>query len=87
MTGIIRLRDPCLHLEAVELATLKWVDWFNHRRLLEPIGDMPPTEKEQMYDQNQEWAKVVWLTTKSLRESRGWFTQISVDQIVSAMLR
>ena len=37
---------------------LKWVDWFNHRRPFEPNGDMPLAEKEQMYDQNQRWAKV-----------------------------
>jgi len=35
--------------EAVELATLTWVDWFNHRRLLEPIGYMPPAEREAIY--------------------------------------
>lgn len=35
--------------EAVELATLEWVDWFNHRRLLEPIGNMPPAEAEALY--------------------------------------
>ena len=34
---------------AVELATLEWVDWFNHRRLLEPIGNIPPAEAEQRY--------------------------------------
>jgi transposase InsO family protein len=33
-------------LEAVEFATLEWVDWFNHRRLLEPIGSIPPAEAE-----------------------------------------
>ena len=33
-------------MEAVELVTLEWVDWFNHRRLLEPIGNMPPAEAE-----------------------------------------
>jgi len=33
----------------VEYATLEWVDWFNNRRLLEPIGDVPPTEFEQAY--------------------------------------
>ncbi len=49
MTGIIRLRGPWHHLESVELSTLKWVDWFNHRRLLEPIADMPPVEKEGEY--------------------------------------
>ena len=35
--------------EAVELATLEWVDWFNHRRLLEPIGNIPPAEAEAAY--------------------------------------
>ena len=37
--------------EAVELATLEWVDWFNHRRLLEPIGNIPPVEAEAAYYQ------------------------------------
>jgi putative transposase len=37
--------------EAVELATLTWVDWFNHRRLLGPIGNIPPAEAEAMYFQ------------------------------------
>jgi putative transposase len=35
--------------EAVEFATLEWVDWFNHRRLLEPIGNIPPAEAEARY--------------------------------------
>ena len=38
-----------MHIDAVEYATLEWVDWFNHRRLLEPIGDVPPAELEQAY--------------------------------------
>lgn len=37
--------------ERVELETLKWVNWFNHRRLLEPIGNIPPAEAEQRYYQ------------------------------------
>jgi putative transposase len=37
--------------EAVEMATLEWVDWFNHRRLLEPIGHIPPAEAEALYYQ------------------------------------
>jgi transposase InsO family protein len=37
------------NLAAVELATLKWVHWFNHHRLLEPIGNIPPAEAEQLY--------------------------------------
>ena len=36
-------------LEAVEFATLRWVDWFNHRRLLGPIGFVPPAEYEARY--------------------------------------
>ena len=48
-TEVIRLKGPWRHLEAVEFATLDWVDWFNHRRLLEPIGDVPPAEYEARY--------------------------------------
>ena len=48
-TEIIHLRGPWRGLEAVEFATLEWVDWFNRRRLLEPIGDIPPAEKEAAY--------------------------------------
>jgi putative transposase len=45
--------------EAVELKTLEWVDWFNHRRLLEPIGNIPPAEAEvNYYQQLTESAKV-----------------------------
>ena len=42
-------RQSWKNLEAVELATLEWVDWFNHRRLLEPIGNIPPAEAEANY--------------------------------------
>jgi len=48
-TEVIRRRGPWKSLEAVEFATLEWVDWFNHRRLLEPIGNIPPAEAEQQY--------------------------------------
>ncbi len=37
------------NLEAVEFATLQWVDWFNNRRLLEPIGNIPPVEADERY--------------------------------------
>ena len=46
---LIRARGPWRSLESVELATLEWVDWFNNRRLLEPIGSVPPAEYEQTY--------------------------------------
>jgi transposase InsO family protein len=48
-TEVIRQQGPWQNLEAVEFATLAWVDWFNNRRLLEPIGDVPPAEKEEAY--------------------------------------
>ena len=48
-TEVIRPRGPWRSLEAVEFATLEWVDWFNHRRLLEPIGHIPPAEAEVAY--------------------------------------
>lgn len=48
-TEVIRQRGPWRNLDEVEYATLEWVDWFNHRRLLEPIGDVPPAEFEQAY--------------------------------------
>ena len=48
-TELIRKRGPWRTLEAVELATLAWVDWFNHRRLLSSIGDLPPSEHEAAY--------------------------------------
>jgi putative transposase len=41
---VIHRRGPWRSFEAVEFATLEWVDWFNHRRLLEPIGNIPPAE-------------------------------------------
>lgn len=46
---VIHRRGPLRSFEAVEYATLEWVDWFNHRRLLEPIGNMPPAEAEARY--------------------------------------
>jgi putative transposase len=48
-TEVIRRRGPWRSLEAVEFATLEWVDWYNNRRLLEPIGNMPPAEAEARY--------------------------------------
>jgi len=45
----IHRRRPWRSFEAVEFATFEWVDWFNHRRLLEPIGNIPPAEAKQRY--------------------------------------
>ena len=46
---VIHRRGPWRSLEAVEYATLEWVDWFNNRRLLEPIANIPPAEAEAAY--------------------------------------
>ena len=46
---VIHRRGPWRSFEAVEFATLEWVDWFNNRRLLEPIGNIPPAEAEARY--------------------------------------
>jgi transposase InsO family protein len=46
---LIRPNGPWENLEEVEFATLEWVDWFNNRRLLGSIGDVPPAEFEAMY--------------------------------------
>lgn len=49
---VIHHRGPWRHLDAVEYATLEWVDWFNNRRLPEPIGNVPPAEFEDTYHQS-----------------------------------
>lgn len=46
---VIHRRGPWRSFDAVEYATLEWVDWFNNRRLLEPIGNIPPAEAEANY--------------------------------------
>jgi len=53
-TEVIHHSGPWHNMEHVEFETLKWVDWFNNRRLFEPIGDIPPTEFEALYYDKQE---------------------------------
>jgi len=48
-TEVIHKRGPWRTVDDVEYATLEWVDWFNNRRLLEPIGSIPPAELEMAY--------------------------------------
>jgi transposase InsO family protein len=52
-TEVIRRGGPWRSVDQVEFATLDWVCWYNQRRLLEPIGYVPPTEFEEMYYRNQ----------------------------------
>lgn len=50
---------PWKTADAVEWETLKWVDWFNNRRLLQPIGNIPPAEaEEKFYEQRNKFDKV-----------------------------
>jgi putative transposase len=46
---VIHRCGPWRSFDAVEFATLEWVDWFNNRRLLEPIGNLPPAQAEAAY--------------------------------------
>ena len=55
-TEVIRRKGPWRTLEAGEFATLTWVDWFNTRRLLGPLGDIPPAEFEAQYYEQAEVA-------------------------------
>ena len=52
-TEVIYKDGPWKHADDVEIATLSWVDWFNNKRLLEPIGDIPPAEYEMRYHQTE----------------------------------
>ena len=55
---MIHRRGPWRSLEAVAYATHDWVDWFDNRRLLEPIGSIPPAEAEQRWWDQQEQAAI-----------------------------
>ncbi len=65
-TEVIRRRGPWKNVDEVEFATLEWVDWFNNRRLLEPIGDIPPAEYEMLYWTKFDRTVTVGLTEPSL---------------------
>ena len=56
---VIHRRGPWRNRDAVEYATLEWVDWFNKRRLLEPIGNIRPAEFEAAYYRQQEESAMV----------------------------
>jgi transposase InsO family protein len=65
-TEVIRRRGPWKSIDDVEFATLEWIDWFNNRRLLEPIGDIPPAEYEMLYWTESGRSDTVGLTELSL---------------------
>jgi putative transposase len=66
-TELVRRRGHRRGLDEVEYATLEWVDWFNHRRLLEPIGHVPPAEFEATYHRREDPSRTPELKDPSLR--------------------
>jgi transposase InsO family protein len=58
-TEVIRKSGPWKTIEDVEYATLGWVDWFNNRRLLQSIGNIPPAEYEKLYYEKIDEAAMV----------------------------
>ena len=66
-TELIHRRGPWKGLDGVEYATLEWADWFNHRRLLEPIGHIPPAEFEAAYHRREDPGRTAGLKDPSLR--------------------
>jgi putative transposase len=65
-TELIRRRGPWKGLDEVEYATLEWVDWFNHRRLLAPTGQVPPAEFEAAFQREEDPSDPVRLKQPSL---------------------
>ena len=65
-TELIRKRGPWKNLDDVEYASLEWVDWFNHRRLFETIGHIPPAELEDVYYRGEVSAEEAGLKQTSL---------------------
>ena len=66
-TELVRRRGPWKGIDDLEYATLEWVDWFNHRRLLEPIGHVPPAEFEAAFRGEEDPSYPVRLKQPSLR--------------------
>jgi putative transposase len=66
-TELVRRRGPWKGIDQVEYATLEWVDWFNHRRLLAPIGYVPPAEFEATFWREEDPSSPVRLKHPSLR--------------------
>jgi putative transposase len=67
-TELIRRRGPWKGIDDLEYATLEWVDWFNHRRLLEPIGYVPPAEFEAAYQRQRTQAASTDSSTRASDE-------------------
>jgi transposase InsO family protein len=69
-TEVIRRNGPWRSLEEVEFATLEWVDWFNNRRLLGAIGNIPPAEFEARYDGVGVWSRLNHASDRTTRMTK-----------------
>jgi putative transposase len=63
-TELIKPKGPWRTADQVEIATLEWVDWFNHRRLYEHCGDIPPAELEAAYYRHQKARQTAGFSNK-----------------------
>ena len=63
-TELLRNRGPWRGLDDLELATLEWVDWYNHRRLHGELGHVPPAEHETSYYAQHPSDNKGWTQTK-----------------------
>jgi hypothetical protein len=83
-TEVIRCRGPWRSIDAVGYATLEWVDWFNRRRLLEPLGYLPPAEFEAAYYRGQESPALGgWTPVIESPENPGRFIPASIATLAS----
>jgi putative transposase len=57
-TELVRKQAPWKTIDDLEIATLTWVDWYNHRRLHSSIGNVPPAEFEALYYANPESSRI-----------------------------
>lgn len=77
--AVIQRRGPWRNFKAVEFATLEWIDWFNHGRLMEPIGNVPAAEAEdRRYAMLDALAMAALLEPKRHRKSRGGSVLLTV---------
>jgi hypothetical protein len=80
---VVRRPGRWLSLEAVQFATVEWVDWFNSRRLLEPIGNIPPVEFERAYyDAGEAPAAVAGPNRNRLQRRPGRFNSMTHDDVL-----
>ena len=79
---VIGRRGPWRSFEAVELATLEWADWFNNRRLLDPIGNIPPRKPRSAinYAMLKEPTMAARQKSNDLQQTRGGSYMVSIAQ-------